>query len=354
MKKSKLLSLLMALTLAVSIGLTGCTPQEDASGDDLSSPTDDSVNEELTTVTLQLKWLPSVQFMGFYVAKDLGYYEEEGIEIEILSGGPDIVAANQVSIGAADVGVHNLYSLLPFEEQEQPVTMIGQVFQSGSLILVSKAESGIETPEDLVGKTVGGWLGVADYPIYALLDKYEINKDTDLTLANQGTTMDSFLSGELDVASATVYNEYLLLLSSGLSEDELNIIDFDEEDCGMLEDTIIANTEWLAKNPELAEGFLRATMKGWSYATANSQEAAEIVWNYLDQASTNIEHQTASAEKVASLVAPNGTELEKMCAINDDIVNSTATIAQKYGIIEEIPENIYDSSVIEAVLASLE
>lgn len=345
--KKKFFAMILAGAMLAGTLLTGCGDSKD---DDSSKA---SADGKLTKVTLQLKWLPSVQFMGFYTAKEKGYYKDEGIDINIVAGGPDIVSTNQVSIGAADVAVANLYGLLPFEEQGQPITVIGQVFQKGSLILVSKKSSGINSPADLKGKKIGGWLGTADYPIYALFDKYKINKDKDVTLANQGATMDSFLNGQLDVASATVYNEYLILLESGMKEEDINVINFDDEGCGMLEDTMIANKDWLKKNPELAAKFMKATMKGWSYACENPEEGAEIVWNYVDKASSNLDHQKASAKKIAEVVAPNGTEVTKLCAINDENINATATIAKKYGIIKEIPKNICDKKAWEKALKEL-
>lgn len=353
MKKKSLLALLLAASMAASTGCSSSATSSESSTTTTETTSSEGETTELQQVTLQLKWLPSVQFMGFYTAASLGYYEEAGIDIEIIAGGPDIVSANQVAIGAADVGVTNLYNLLPFQEQGYPITAIGQVFQEGSLILVAKASSGIESPEDFYGATIGAWLGTADYPIYALFDKYGIDKNTDVTLANQGATMDSFLSGDLDVASATVYNEYLLLLESGLAEEEINIISFDDEGCGMLEDTIIGNSEWITENPELAASFMAATMRGWATACADPEAAAEIVWEYIDQSSTTLEHQVAAAEAIAGVVAPNGTDIELMCAFNDEIIDSTAQIALTYEIISEIPENIYDATPWNTAYASL-
>ena len=309
----------------------------------------------LTTVNFQLKWLPSVQFMGFYVAYEKGYYEDEGIDLNIMSGGSDIVSAQQVSIGAADIGISNLYGLLPYEEQGHPIVQIGQVFQKGSLVLCSKASNGIKSPEDLKGKKIGAWVGTADYPIYSLLEKYKINKDKDCTIVSQDYTMDALLGGDIDVASATIYNEYIVLQESGLSEDEINVIDFEDYDCGMLEDAIITNTDWAKKDrsSKLIEGFLRASMKGWSDACKDPEAAAKIVWNYVDQSSTTLDHQTASAKQVATVVGPDGFEANKMLKLEDSNINSTAEACLKYSVIKEKPQTIYDDSYWKSAEAGL-
>lgn len=311
--------------------------------------------KELTTVDFQLKWLPSVQFMGFYVAYEKGYYEDEGINLNIISGESDIVSAQQVSIGAADIGISNLYGLLPHEEQGHPILQIGQVFQEGSLVLCSKASSGIKTPEDLKGKKIGAWVGTADYPIYSLLDKFGINKDTDCTIVSQDYTMDALLNDEIDVASATIYNENIVLQESGLAKDDINVINFEDYDCGMLEDAIITNTEWAEQDgsDELIEGFLRASMKGWAEACADPDAAAEIVWNYVDQSSTTLEHQKASAAQIATVVAPDGTDTDKMLKLSDDNIGSTVDACLKFNIINEKPAKVYDDTYWKAAAEGL-
>ena len=354
MKKTSMMKRFAALGLtgAMVCAMTACgAPAKTES----SAASDSSGGDGLTTVNFQLKWLPSVQFMGFYVAYEKGYYEEEGIDLNIMSGGSDIVSASQVGIGAADIGISNLYGLLPYEEEGYPIVEVGQVFQKGSIVLVSKAEDGIKTPEDLKGKRIGAWLGTADYPIYSLLNKYGMDSSKDVTMVSQDYTMDALLNGEIDVASATLYNEYLILLESGYSEDDINVIDFSDYDCDMLEDAIICNTDWLADNEDLAEGFLRASMRGWADAVADPEAAAEIVWNYVDQDSTTLEHQIASAEKVAELVTPeSGASASNMLVMVDDKIQSTIDSCLSYDIIEKVPDTVYDDSYWTAASESLQ
>lgn len=318
-----------------------------------SSSSSTASSESLKKVNFQLKWLPSVQFMGFYVAYEKGYYKDEGIDLNIISGGSDIVSAEQVGIGAADIGVANLYGLLPYEEKEYPIEQIGQVFQKGSLVLVSKASTGVTKPEDLKGKKIGAWLGTADYPIYSLLEKYNIDKDKDVTIASQDYTMDALLNGQIDVASATIYNEYIVLQESGLSKDEINVLNFDDYDCGMLEDALIANTDWSKDNGDTVTAFMKASMKGWSDACADPNAAAEIVWKYVDQDSTTLEHQKASAAQVAKLVAPDGTEASKMLKLDDAVIKETADACLKYKIITKEPSKIYNDTYVTDAAKSL-
>ncbi len=286
-------------------------------------------------VRLQLKWLPQAQFNGYYVALEKGYYAEEGLDVKLLPGGPDIIPANQVSVGAADFGIINMYGLLPFVEKGFPLVSIAQTFQQSSFRLVSFKKNGIESVPDLQGKTIGAWLGKADYPIYAMLEKYGMDKDKDVVMAKQDYTMDGLISGKLDVASGMIYNEIMVLVESGYPESELNIIDVNKEGTGMLEDCLVVNSEWLAENKETAVKFLRASIKGWADACADPLAAADIIWKSLDQASTTKEHQIGMSQKIATVVSPEGFDPAKIGYFDADKIQNTVDIAAKYGIISE-------------------
>lgn len=351
--KRKFLSSLVASCLAIALLATGCGAKTGTSSTSGSSTAAKSTEApaKLTPVKLQLKWLPQAQFMGFYVAAAKGYYKEQGIDIQILPGGPDIIPANQVAVGAADFAISNLYSLLPFLEQGYPLTEIAQVFQKNSFRLVSLKKNNINGVQDLKGKKVGAWLGTGDYLLYAMLDKYGLNKDKDLTVAKQDYTMDGLLKGTFDVASAQSYNEYLVLLESGIPASDINVIDVNKEGVAMLEDAILANTEWLAKNKDTAAKFLKASIKGWADAAKDPEGAAKIVWEKVDQSSTTLNHQTGMAKEVAKIVVPEGFDPAKIGYMDPALIKQTADIALKYKVISKIPEKIYTTEAWDAATA---
>lgn len=339
----KYLLFLGCLLLTLSMLLTGCgssTPEATATPDASSTG-------GLTTVRLQLKWLPQAQFMGYYIADAKGYYAEEGIKIEILPGGPDIVPESQVASGAADIGIGWVSTLMPYQEQGYPLVEIAQIFQKSCLQLVYKKSQNISTPADLKGKTIGSWMGGHEYEIYALLEKYGLDKDTDVTIAKQDFTMDAFLNGTLDVASAMTYNEYMVVVESGVAESDLGVIDMNTEGVAMMEDCMFASSEWLAANQDLAVRFLKASIKGWADAAADPDAAAQTVFEKVDQTSTTLLHQTNMAKKVAESVVPSGFDPAKIGYIDPAAITTTAEIAKKYGVITEIPEKIYDTTIFD-------
>ena len=321
--------LFVLFILILATLLTACS--SDSDGDKITTSGDGG----LTPVTLQLKWVPQAQFAGYYVALEKGYYEEEGLEITIAPGGPDIVPEQQVANGTADIGVDWVASLLPNIEQGMPLVQIAQIYQESGLLLVSKKDAGISSPKDLEGKKVGNWMGGNEFELLALFDKYGLDPNSDLSLEKQAFTMDQFIAGELDAASAMTYNEYHVVLESGVSASDLNVIDMNDEGVAMLEDNLFANKEWLEANKETAAKFLSASIKGWKDAIEDPEGAVDIIMAESEEGSSTREHQLTMMEEVAKLIVPEGFDADDIGKTNPDMFQQTADIAHKFGVIKE-------------------
>jgi len=303
-------------------------------------------------VKLQLKWVPQAQFAGYFMALDKGYYKEEGLDVEIVPGGPDIVPEQQVANGAADIGVDWVASLLAHQEQGLPLVEISQIYQKSGLVLVSKKSAGINGPADLKGKKVGNWMGGNEYELLALFDKYKFDPNKDIKFAKQGFTMDQFLTGELDAASAMTYNEYHVALESGVKAEDLNVIDMNAEGVAMLEDNLFANSEWLEQNKETAAKFVRASIKGWQDAVADPAAATDIVMKSVEEGSTTKEHQLTMMQEVAKLVAPEGFDKAKIGYIDEAAFRQTADIALKFGVIKTAADlsKAYTNEIVDMAM----
>lgn len=353
MMKKRKLGALLVLLMFVTMVAAGCSSKTEPAKETTTGVTEATTAAETTAapvtepaqlekVTLQLKWLPQSQFMGYYVAAAKGYYEEEGIDIEILPGGSDIIPEQQVFNGVADIGVTWVSSLLKYQSQGWGLTEVGQVFQKSAMLLVSKAATGIKTPADLKGKKVGSWFGGNEYEIYALLEANGIDKDKDLELVQQDYTMNQLLNDEVDAASAMTYNEYGLLLESGLAESDLSVLNMDDAGVAMLEDCLFVNSEWITKNEDLYVRFLKASIKGWADACADPVAAGKVVFD-VDQ-SVSLDHQTYMAKEIAKLVVPEGFDPAKIGYIDMAAIQQTADLALKYGLLKD-PAVISDSTV---------
>ncbi|HEY5586806.1 MAG TPA: ABC transporter substrate-binding protein [Ruminiclostridium sp.] len=343
MMKKRILTSLLVISMFISMVATGCgsaTSTDSTKATDSVKAADSTqavstpaatTTATLEKVTLQLKWLPQSQFMGYYVAKAKGYYEAEGIDINILPGGSDIIPEQQVYNGVADIGVTWVSSLMKYQSQGWGLTQVAQIFQKSAMLLVSKAATGIKSPADLKGKKIGSWFGGNEYEIYALLEANGLNKDKDVKLVQQDYTMNQLIKGEIDATSAMTYNEYGLLLESGIKESDLNVINMNDAGVAMLEDCLFVNSEWIAKNEDLYVRFLRASIKGWAEACADPEAAGKTVFE-ADK-SVSLEHQTYMAKEVAKLVVPEGFDPSQIGFIDTKAIQQTADLAFKYGFL---------------------
>lgn len=255
----------------------------------------------LKPVTLQLQWVTQAQFAGYYVALDKGWYREEGIDLTIKPGGPDILSGDAVASGSAQFGTSLLADIIVAIQQGRSLISIGQIQQTNGLVLLAKKNSGIQQPQDFAGKHVGVWLGNWEAQFNALMAKEELAPE-DYTLVAQGYNMDPFLKGELDVASAMIYNEYHSVLESGVKAEDLNIIDYADYGLDFPGDTLFTTRQMAEKDPQLATAMLRASLRGWQYAVEHPEEAADIVLKYDKSGVQTREHQLTMMREIAKLV----------------------------------------------------
>lgn len=255
----------------------------------------------LKPVTLQLQWVTQAQFAGYYVALDKGWYREEGIDLTIKPGGPDISPHDAVVGGAAQFGTSLLADVIVAVQQGKPLISIGQIQQTNGLVLIAKKSSGIQQPKDFVGKRVGVWLGNWEAQFDALTAKENLAA-TDYSLVAQGYSMDPFLKGELDVASAMIYNEYYAVLESGVKAEDLNTIDYADYGLDFPGDTLFTTRQMTEKDPALCIGMLRASLRGWQYAIDNPEETVDIILKYDKSGTQTKPHQLSMMREISKIV----------------------------------------------------
>src|ERR1019366_3465824 len=128
-------------------------------------------------VTLQLKWVTQAQFAGYYVAKDKGLYKEEGLDVTIKPGGPDVAPEQVLAGGGADVVVDWMPAALAAREKGAAMVNIAQPFKHSGLELTCRADTGIKTPADLKGRTLGVWFYGNEYPFLNWMGKLGYKTD---------------------------------------------------------------------------------------------------------------------------------------------------------------------------------
>lgn len=282
-------------------------------------------------VTLQLQWVTQAQFAGYYVALDKGWYKEEGIDLTIIPGGPDQNPINLVSSGTRDFGTALLADLTVAVQNNNTVIGIAQIQQQNGLLLLAKKSSGIQTPQDFKGKKVGVWLGNWQAQFDALMAQQGIAPD-EFSLIAQGYSMTAFLNDELDVASAMIYNEYYTVLESGISKDNLNIIDYADYGLDFPGDTLFTSKTIATQNPDLCRGMVRASLRGWLYAIEHPEEAVDIVLKYDQTGIQTRGHQMSMMTEMAKLVQLEGRQLGRS---DEAVLQRMINTLLEFGILKE-------------------
>jgi NitT/TauT family transport system substrate-binding protein len=259
----------------------------------------------LQRVSLQLQWVTQAQFAGYYVALDKGWYLDEGIDMTIKPGGPDSSPVDLVSSGKSDFGTGFLSDLCVAVGAGKPVISIAQIQQNNGMLLIAKKSSGIKEPQDLIGKRVGIWLGSWDAQFKALMANEGINLDS-INIISQGLSMEPFLNGEIDVASAMTYAEYQL---ESVQTIELNIIDYADYGLGFPGDVLFAASRTVKQNPTLCTHMVQASLKGWQYAIEHPEEATDIVMKYAKNGELNRNEQSLMMNQISKLVKTTGRDI---------------------------------------------
>ena len=225
-------------------------------------------------VTLQLKWVTQAQFAGYYVAAAKGFYEEEGLNVTILPGGPDIAPTQVIAGGGADVVIDWMPSALAAREKGLPLVNIAQPFASSGLMLTCLAETGIKTPADFADKTLGVWFFGNEYPFLSWMSQLGFKTDGSaggVTVLKQGFNVDPLLQKQAACVSTMTYNEYWQVIDAGVKAEDLVTFKYADEGVQTLEDGLYVMEDKLA-DPAFEDKmvrFVRASMKGWKYAEAN-------------------------------------------------------------------------------------
>lgn len=266
-------------------------------------------------VTLQLKWVTQGQFAGYYVAKDKGFYEEEGLNVTIKPGGPDIAPPQVIAGGGADVIIDWMPAALASRERGVPLVNIAQPFKASGMMLTCLKETGITKPEDFRGRTLGVWFFGNEYPFLSWMSKLGIPTDggpNGVTVLKQGFNVDPLLQKQADCISTMTYNEYWQVIDAGIAESDLVVFKYEEQGVATLEDGLYVMEDKLS-DPAFVDKmtrFVRATMKGWDYARENPDEAAEIVLENDATGAQTENHQKRMVREINKLTEGSDGRLD--------------------------------------------
>jgi NitT/TauT family transport system substrate-binding protein len=352
MKRSRIW---LSLATSATLLLAACGTQTGG-----STPATDGDGGEAASVQLQLQWAPQAQFAGYFAAVEQGYYDEENLDVEILDGGPDVVPQQ---VGSAPDGPEFTISWVPKVLEARAagsdLVNVAQIFQRSGTLSVAWADSGISSPADFADKKVGVWDFGNEFEVTAAAAAEGLEEGTDYEKVIQPFDMLLFLSEEIDVAEAMIYNEYAQVLEAQNPEtgelyqpEDMNVIDYNEVGTAMLQDAIFARAAWLAEegNEDVTERFLRASFRGWIYCRDNPDDCVQYT---TDAGSTlGAGHQAWMMNEINPLIWPSP---DGIGILDADQWQQTVDISVESGIIAEAPgDDAFRTDLAQAALDGID
>ncbi len=231
-----------------------------------------STDNFLEKISLQFKWRHQFQFAGYYAAKEKGFYAEEGLDVTFKELTPEKNHIEAVLDGDADYGTADA-GLLLHKTKGKPVVLLAQIFQHSPLIFISKKESGIISPYEMVGKRVMSQSVGSNAPLVGML----IDTLGDLSKVQQiphSMNFDDLVDGRVDVISAYITDQPYTLKQQGVA---INIINPQNYGIDYYGDNLFTTNKELRDHPERVEKMISASLKGWQYALAHKSEIIDII-----------------------------------------------------------------------------
>ena len=260
-------------TLFFSLILVGCGNEEAKEKENNGTSKSE---KELEKITVVLDWTPNTNHTGLYVAKDQGYYEEEGLDVEIIMPG-ESGADQLVASGKADFGVSYQESITQARIQDVPIVSIAAVIQHNTSGFASPVEKNIVSPKDFEGKKYGGWGSPIEESVISSLMKQENADPKEVSIINIGNT-DFFTAVERDVDFAWIYYGWTGV-ESKLRGKDINMVyltDYSEK-LDYYTPVLATNEEMIENDPEKIKAFLKATSKGYQFTIDKPDQAADIL-----------------------------------------------------------------------------
>ena len=354
-----------AVAAVVALALSGCSGSGGGSASGGGGADGGGSGDAMTPVKLQLQWVAQAQFAGYYVAAAKGFYEDEGLDVDIVEAGTDTVPIDSLAAGDVDYAISWVPKVLGSIEQGANVTDVAQIFERSATTQISFKDKDISTAADLKSKKVGSWGYGNEWELFAGMQKAGVDTTSGITLVQQAFDMNGFLAGDIDAAQAMTYNEYAQVLETVNPDtgklyqpDDLNVINWNDEGTAMLQDAIWADATRLADDDSYADTtvkFVKASIKGWIYTRDNPEEAAQIV---ADAGSTlPAGHQLWMANEVNKLIWPStkgiGTIDEDQWAQTVDIALKTKNDTGSTIISTEPPETAHSNTYVDKALKEL-
>jgi putative hydroxymethylpyrimidine transport system substrate-binding protein len=258
----------------------------------------------LTKVSVALDWFPWSNHAGLYVARERGYFAEEGLDVEIFTPGDPSTVLQTVASGRDDFGISYQTDLLIARQKDVPVVSVMALVQHPLNSVMALETSGISTPKDLVGKKIGSPAIPSDELLLGTMLKSEGKTVSDIELINVGYSLvPALISGEVDaIIGAYWVHESISAVNQGFP---VNIMRLEEHGVpDFYELVMVTNEDMIAKNPDLVQRFVRGVSRGYQDAIADPRGAVQLLKDVRPEVDLEIENP--GVDLLAPMWEPDG------------------------------------------------
>lgn len=258
-------------------------------------------------VTLQLRWYHQFQFAGYYMAKEKGFYQEEGLNVSIQAAIPGSTNVTEsVTQGLSDFGVSNSSIIIDYFEGK-PLVALAAINQTSPLVWITLKSSNIRIVQDLPGHTLMSLPQPAHSELLALLKQEGIPLDK-VNVVPSSFNIEDLINGKVDAFYGYISNEPYSLTQKGV---DFHLIKPREYGINFYSDVLFTHKNLAYTDPEKVQRFLRASLKGWQYAMDNTEEAVDIIHSKYAPNKTR-EHLLYEANALKETIMPELVQIGHM------------------------------------------
>ena len=298
-------------------------------------------------VTLQLKWFHQFQFAGYYAAKEKGFYEDVGLDVEIKERDLKYNNIEEVIKGNAQYGIADSILIL-YKIKNEPIVIISPILQHSPSVFISLKKKDIDSVYELNNKNILFYPNDTDgFSLLAMLKKFEIKANIDREREKNDYT--KLINDEVDLMPAYIANEPFLFKEKGY---EVNIINPTNYGFDIYGDIIFTNKYEAENHPERVKKFREATLKGWEYALDNKEEMVQLIYEKYAK-NKSVEHLRYEANAIETLIA---REIIPLGYLDKGRIQYISELYKYYGLTDSkinLNEFIFDDFIDKGTKISL-
>ena len=268
-----------------------------------------AASAQTTPIKFALDWRFEGPAAPYFVAIDKGYYKDEGLDVSIDPGSGSVEGINRVASGVYEMGFADINSLVKYRDnpKNSAVKAVMMVYDTPAFAIVSLKKSGIKAPKDLEGKTLGAPAAdgaFAQWPIFVQANKIDASK---VKVDNVGFPVREpmLAQGKVDAITGFWFSSYMNLRANNVPADDIVVLHMRDYGVDLYGNVIIANPDFIQKNPKAVAGFVKATIRGIQETIRNPEAAVDSMMKRNPIAKRDVELERLKLSLSKNFVTPD-------------------------------------------------